>query len=177
MAEPFIAEVRIFAGNFAPRGWAFADGGLFPISQNTALFSIVGTTFGGDGRTTFGVPDLRGRAPMHAGRGPGLTPRTLGQRSGSETVPLTANQLPVHKHTLRGTDDNRDATSPAGRLYARTPGEEQYKESPASGNEVLMNAGATGMAGSSSPEAHPNLQPLMVLNFIVALVGTYPSRS
>ena len=103
MSEPFIAEIRIFAGNFAPRGWSFCDGQLLPISQNTALFSLIGTTYGGDGRSTTALPNLEGRAPMHPGRGPGLTARRLGQTVGTETVPLSEAQIPRHTHTLRGT--------------------------------------------------------------------------
>ena len=104
MSEPFIAEVRIFAGNFAPRGWAFCNGQLLPIAQNTALFSLLGTVYGGDGRTTVGLPDLQGRAAMHPGRGPGLTPRVLGQKLGAETVALSSDQLGTHNHGGQGTN-------------------------------------------------------------------------
>ena len=112
MSEPFIAEVRIFAGNFAPRGWSFCDGQLLPIAQNTALFSLIGTTYGGDGRTTTALPNLEGRAPMHPGRGPGLTARRLGARVGAETVTLTEAQIPQHNHTARGATILSHVTPP-----------------------------------------------------------------
>ena len=108
MSEPFVAEIRIFAGNFAPRNWAFCNGQLLPISQNTALFSLIGTTYGGDGRTTTALPNLQGRAPMHAGRGPGLTDRRLGQKGGVETVTLSEAQMPNHTHTLQATEEEVD---------------------------------------------------------------------
>lgn len=111
MSEPFIAEIRIFAGNFAPRSWAFCDGQLLPVAQNTALFSLIGTTYGGDGRTTTALPNLQGRAPMHPGRGPGLTARRLGERIGTNDVTLTTNQLPPHSHTLNSFP-TASATSP-----------------------------------------------------------------
>jgi len=118
MSEPFIAEIRIFAGNFAPRSWAFCNGQLLPVAQNTALFSLIGTTYGGDGRTTTALPNLEGRAPMHPGRGPGLTSRRLGQRTGVETVTLTEAQIPNHSHTVRARTGAGVAGTPP-RLYSR----------------------------------------------------------
>ena len=112
MSEPFIAEIRIFAGNFAPRNWAFCDGQLLPIAQNTALFSLIGTTYGGDGRTTTALPNLKGRVPMHPGRGPGLTERRLGQRGGTETITLAQSQMPNHTHTLYASGEDGDSTLP-----------------------------------------------------------------
>lgn len=171
MSEPFVAEVRIFAGNFAPRGWAFCNGQLLPISQNTALFSLIGTTYGGDGRTTTALPNLQGRAPMHPGRGPGLTDRRLGQRGGVETVTLTEAQMPNHTHTLRATSEDGNRQDPAGKAFAR--GTPMYLPPPqttaAMDPEVLPQAGCS--------QAHNNLQPFLVINFIIALVGLYPSRS
>ena len=127
MSEPFIAEIRIFAGNFAPRGWAFCDGQLLQISQNTALFSLVGTTYGGDGRTTFGLPNLKGRAPMHAGGGPDLTERRLGQSGGAETVTLTEADMPTHTHTMKASSELGEDRPAVGRAFAISTGGEMYQ--------------------------------------------------
>jgi microcystin-dependent protein len=171
MSEPFIAEIRIFAGNFAPRGWAFCNGQLLPISQNTALFSLIGTTYGGDGRTTTALPDLQGRAPMHPGRGPGLTDKRLGERGGVEQVTLTEAQMPNHSHSLIGDDNDGDTTNPQNAAVG-------------AGNQLFAAPGAatTPMASQSLPmaggsQAHNNMQPYLAMNFIIALVGLYPSRS
>ncbi|CAM2007924.1 phage tail protein [Acanthopleuribacter pedis] len=171
MSEPFIAEIRIFAGNFAPRSWAFCDGQLLPVSQNTALFSLIGTTYGGDGRSTTALPDLQGRVPMHPGRGPGLTSRRLGQRGGVEMVSLTEAQMPNHTHPMSGTRDRGDFTTPAsGRSLARA---QIYGN--ASNTHVTMASQSLPSAGGSQP--HNNLQPFIAMNFIIALQGLYPSRS
>ena len=169
MSEPFIAEIRIFAGNFAPRGWAFCNGQLLPISQNTALFSLIGTTYGGDGRTTTGLPDLEGRAPMHAGHGPGLTNRRLGEKVGAESVVLDEEQMPSHTHQLVGTEEDIDASSPVDNYLGV-------------GNDLYSTSDGATLAGSSLPntggsQAHNNMQPYLALNFIIALQGIYPSRS
>jgi microcystin-dependent protein len=184
MSEPFIAEIRIWGLNFAPRGWAFCNGQLLPISQNTALFSLIGTTYGGDGRTTTGLPDLQGRVPMHPGRGPGLTDRRLGERVGTETVTLAEAQIGNHTHTLQGTNATGTSIEPAGRFPAIFPGvspgrgqppvvPNNYKSAPSSwvgmASEVLQPSGGS--------QAHTNLQPYLALNFCIALVGLYPSRS
>ncbi len=169
MSEPFIAEIRIWATNFAPRNWAFCNGQLLPVAQNTALFSIVGTTYGGDGRTTFGIPELQGRVPMHPGRGPGLTNRRLGQRVGVETETLNQAQMPSHNHTPQGfpSAEVANPTNTRGigtaNLYA-TPG-----------TLVDMASGMVGNAGGSA--LHSNMQPYLSLNFCIALQGLYPSRS
>ena len=174
MSEPFVAEIRIFAGTFAPRGWAFCDGQLLPISQNTALFSLIGTFYGGDGRTTTALPDLRGRVPMHPGRGPGLTARTLGQRGGSETVTLTEAQMAQHTHSLMASANPGDLNAPGSdRTLARSSGGFAYQQSAA--NLAQMNASSLSTVGGS--QAHNNLQPFLTMNFIIALVGLYPSRS
>ena len=173
MSEPFVAEIRIFAGNFAPRGWAFCDGQLLPISQNTALFSLIGTTYGGDGRSTTALPDLQGRAPMHPGRGPGLTDRRLGQRGGVETVTLTEAQMPNHHHTARALSDPGDLFAPANRSLARSQNGFAYQSNAS--NLVPMNSASLPNAGGN--QAHNNLQPFLVMNFIIALQGLYPSRS
>lgn len=174
MSEPFIAEVRIFAGNFAPRGWAFCDGQLLPIAQNTALFSLIGTIYGGDGRTTTALPNLQGRAPMHPGRGPGLSPRQLGQRTGVETMGLSEAQIPAHSHTLRSAAARAGTGTPTGNAFNRSVGEMAYQDNT-SANLVDMNSAMLATTGGG--QAHNNMQPYLVLNFIIALQGLYPSRS
>jgi microcystin-dependent protein len=169
MSDPFVAEIRIFAGNFAPRGWAFCDGQLLPISQNTALFSLIGTTYGGDGRTTTALPNLKGRAPMHPGRGPGLTPRRLGEKGGAETQTLGDAQLPPHTHAMEGYS-NLEAANPTS---TRGLGAASWYAPP--GDLVDMDANVIGPTGGG--QAHNNMQPFLVLNYIIALVGIYPSRS
>ncbi|MGA1790014.1 MAG: phage tail protein [bacterium] len=170
MSEPFIAEIRIFAGNFAPRNWAFCNGQLLPIAQHTALFSLIGTTYGGDGRTTTALPNLQGRAPMHPGRGPGLTDRRLGQKGGVETVTLTEAQMPQHTHTLQATEEEVDRRDPQNRFLAE--GEQVYGPATNLGN---MADGALTSNGGS--QQHNNMQPYIAVNFIIALTGIFPSRS
>ncbi len=172
MSEPFIAEIRIFAGNFAPRSWAFCNGQLLPISQNTALFSLIGTTYGGDGRTTTALPNLQGRAPMQPGSGPGLTTRRLGERAGATTATLTEAQMPNHNHSLMAWGDYAEDPGPAGKSFARSLGGLAYR---AADNLVSLDAEAMPSAGGSG--AHNNRQPYLGLNFIIALQGLYPSRS
>ncbi len=175
MSEPFIAEIRIFAGNFAPRGWAFCDGQLLPISENTALFSLIGTTYGGDGRTTTALPNLQGRAPMHPGRGPGLPSMRLGQREGVETVTLTEAQLPSHLHTARVEDPSFAATgTPTNTTsLARSFGGKAYQTDTTTN---LVDMASETLATTGGGEAHINMQPFLTINFIIALVGTFPSR-
>ncbi len=172
MSEPFLAEIRIFAGNYAPRNWAFCDGQLLPIAQNTALFSLIGTTYGGDGRTTTALPNLQGRAPMHPGRGPGLTARRLGERTGVETVTLSEAQMPNHTHTLRGTVSRGSAGTPQGNAFNRSVGDTAYRAPSA-----LAGMSSQMAANAGGSQAHNNMQPYLTLNFIIALVGLYPSRS
>ncbi len=172
MSEPFIAEIRIFAGNFAPRGWAFCNGQLLPVSQNTALFSLIGTTYGGDGRSTTALPNLQGRAPMHPGRGPGLTARRLGERGGVDTVTLSEAQMPNHAHMLRADTASGNNRDPHGNSLARAAGGLAYGPPD---NVVDMADQAISTTGGS--QAHNNLQPYLAINFIIALVGLYPSRS
>jgi microcystin-dependent protein len=176
MSEPFIGEVRIFAGNFAPRSWAFCQGQLLSIAQNTALFSILGTTYGGNGQTTFALPDLRGRYPMQPGQGPGLSPRTLGEQGGSETVTLISTQMPAHTHTLSANGAAGDSISPQGGFNAglTLSGTGQPESLYASSADTTMNPAAIGAAGGSQP--HNNMSPFLCLNFIIALEGIYPSR-
>ena len=169
MADAFIGEIRIFAGDFAPPNWAFCDGQLLSISGNTALFAILGTIYGGDGRTTFGLPDLRDRVPMHPGSGPGLTPRFLGQRGGAETATLTEGQIPSHGHTLQGVDADAQDTDPTGSHLA-TSNEDNYDDQAPP--NVSMSSLATG---SFSNQTHDNMQPYLTLHFIIALNGIFPS--
>ena len=177
MSEPFIAEIRIFAGNFAPRGWAFCNGQLLPISQNTALFSLIGTTYGGDGRSTTALPNLEGRAPMHPGRGPGLTYRRLGQRGGVETVTLSEAQMPTHSHSANGINPSQFASANTGDPSNAAPAGAAAGSAFQSANAspVTMSSNALPDAGGS--QAHNNMQPYIAMNFIIALVGLYPSRS
>ena len=176
MADPFIAEIRIFAGNFAIRGWAFCNGQLLPIAQNTALFSLLGTTYGGDGRTTFGLPNLQGRAPMHPGNGPGLTNRRLGEKGGVTTVTLTETQMASHNHTMQAAVLSGQLNAPApDRAVARSSGGFAYQAANTSTSVVDMANEAILPAGGSG--SHNNLQPLLALSFIIALVGVFPSRN
>lgn len=173
MSEPFVAEIRIFAGNFAPRGWAFCNGQLLPVSQNTALFSLIGTTYGGDGQSTTALPNLQGRAPMHPGNGPSLTPRSLGQRGGTEAETLTTEQMPNHNHTLRAAPDPGDLNAPTqDRSIARSSGGFAYRQTASS--MVPLDPSSSSAEGGSQP--HNNMQPYLTMNFIIALVGLYPSR-
>lgn len=179
MSEPFIAEIRIVAFNFAPRGWAFCDGQLLPIAQNTALFSLIGTTYGGDGRTTTALPNLRDRAPMHPGRGPGLTSRRLGEKVGASTATLSEAQIPSHSHSFTVSKDAPPtSSSPAGHFP------DQYRDeisgrTEAYKNNASLNAtfSSSAIANTGGSQAHENVQPYLGLNYVIALVGIYPSRS
>lgn len=172
MSEPFIGEIRLFAGNFAPTGWAFCDGQLLAIAENDALFSLLGTTYGGDGETSFGLPDLRGRLPIHAGTGPGLSPRVLGSSTGVEEVTITANQLPSHTHALQASTRPANSPNPAGHVLATSTGIDLFiDEVPG----TSLNAQAVTATGGS--QSHDNLMPYLCVNFIIALFGIYPSSS
>jgi microcystin-dependent protein len=170
MATPFIAEIRIMGFGFPPRSWATCQGQLLPINQNQALFSLLGTTYGGNGTTTFQLPDLRGRAPVHAGQGPGLSNISLGQISGQENVTLLTTQLPSHSHTASASSAAPSVGSPANNAWA-TGGSASY----ASTGGASMSATALSTTGGSQP--HPNIQPSLVVNFCIALVGIFPSRN
>lgn len=171
MADPFLAEIRIFAGNFAPSGWAFCNGQILPLAQNAALFSLLGTTYGGNGQTNFALPDLQGRVPMQPGQGPGLSLRNLGESGGSATVALTESEMPAHSHALSATTAPADDDDPAGKLLA-TAAEGVHVYGPA---QNLVAMGQTdGAAGGSQP--HNNRQPYLALTFIIALEGVYPPR-
>ncbi len=172
MSDPFVGEIRMFAGNFAPQGWALCDGQLLAVSQNDALFSLFGTIYGGDGRTTFGLPDLRGRIPIHAGSGPGLSSRQIGSKAGSERVTPTVNQLPRHSHPMQATESLADSPNPGGNIAARSTMVDLYtNENP---NTALAGASITSIGGNQS---HTNLMPFLCVHFIVALFGIYPSRN
>ena len=170
MSEPFVGEVRMFAGNFAPRGWAFCDGQLLAVSQNDALFSLLGTIYGGDGRTTFGLPDLRGRVPIHAGSGPGLSPRRLGAKAGTEKETLTVNQLASHTHSWQATTAVAQNRSPAGNVPAAPTGDLYTTSTP----DTSLKSNAISNVGGS--RSHSNYMPFLCIHFIIALFGIYPSR-
>jgi microcystin-dependent protein len=172
-SEPFIGQVVPHGFNFAPRGYAFCEGQLLPIAQNTALFSLLGTTYGGDGRTTFGLPDLRGRFPIHRGNGPGLTPRQLGQSGGSQTHTLTEAEIPNHSHAVETfvSDSNASTTYPGGASLAQALTDIYGDDS----DLVPLAASSSATAGSS--QAHNNLPPYLGVSYCIALVGLYPSRS
>jgi|SRR5688572_13870455 len=174
MSDQFVAEIRIVGFNFPPTGWAFCSGQLMPISQNTALFSLLGTTYGGDGKSTFALPDLEGAAPMQPGQGQGLSLRDLGEQGGTETVTLLVSELPVHTHGLRGTTTAATQTDPANAVWAassvgRTP-PPLYSNS----QNVTMAPNALNVSGGSLP--HNNMHPFLTLNFIIALQGIFPQR-
>lgn len=168
MSTGFIGQVMLFGGTFAPRDWAFCDGTLLPIAQNTALFSIIGCTYGGDCRTSFALPDLRGRTPLHAGTGPGLSPKTLGQKGGEETVTLTTGQIPAHNHSLMAQTSS-DQPTPVGNVAANLP----YSTTTTG----LQGFAPTAIENAGGGQAHENRQPYLVLNFVICLNGVYPSRN
>jgi microcystin-dependent protein len=176
MSTPFIGEIKMFAGNFAPRDWSLCDGQLLPISQNSALFALIGTTYGGDGQVTFALPDCRGRVPIHMGTGAGLSPRQIGEKAGSETVTLTPSQIPAHSHGLVATTGSANAVTAAGNNLASSVGGSSYHSGSGRGSiPAPMNAGTLKITGGSQP--HNNLAPSLCVNFIIALFGIYPSRS
>jgi len=175
MADPFVAEIRIFPFNFAPKGWAWCDGQLMPLSQNTALFSLLGTTYGGDGKSNFALPGLQGRAPMHPGQGPGLSLHDLGETGGSETVTLLESEIPAHTHALRAdAADPADVQAPqAAVVLARSSGGNAYSTNTS--GLVSMSPEALAPAGGDQP--HNNLMPYLTFYFCIALQGVYPPRT
>ncbi len=175
--EPFIGQIVMFGGNFAPRGWALCDGQLLPISQNQALFSILGTTYGGDGRTTFGLPDLRGRFAMHPGNGPGLTSRRLGEKGGAETTTLNLNQIPSHSHTalVNAFSSEGDSTIPDNNTWAKSgQGDPDYYTGA---DNTIMSEDAVQIGNAGGDQPHSNVPPFQAVNYIIALVGVFPSRN
>ncbi len=171
MADPFVAEIRIFPFNFAPAGWAFCNGQLLPISQNTALFSLLGTTYGGDGKSTFALPDLQGSAPMHPGQGPGLSLYDLGQTGGSDYVTLLQSEMPVHNHGLFATEEAANENNPAP---DRAPGAGLAIWATPN-NPTQMNFQTLAVSGGSQP--HNNMMPYLTFNFCIALQGVFPPRT
>ncbi len=169
MSEPFLAEIKIVGFNFAARGWAFCDGQILPINQNQALFALLGTTYGGDGRVTFGLPDLRGRTPVHVGNN-GQTTHTLGSKGGEEQHALGAGEIPSHTHGVNATTGDADSGDPAGKLFAHAE-EETY----AAEGQATLSGQSVGTTGNNTP--HNNMQPFLTLNFQIALQGIFPSRN
>ncbi len=180
--EPMIGTMCVFAGNFAPRGYAFAEGQLLPISSNTALFSILGNTYGGDGRTTFALPDMRGRVLVGTGTGPGLSNYRVGQKGGQESVTLTQNQLPSHGHTatatLIGTNENGNATQPEGAILGHDDRDNNYYlGTPATTVNLSPDAVSVSVSDTGGSQSVTNLQPYISVHWIIALQGLYPSRN
>jgi microcystin-dependent protein len=171
MSNPFVAEIRMFAGNFAPKGWATCDGQLLPISQNTALFSLLGTFYGGDGKSTFALPDLQGSAPMHQGQGAGLSQRFLGEQGGSEFVTLLQSELPLHGHTAFAKTSLGNSQTPADQTWAGSNNAKQYVNTAPN---LAMSPLALSPTGGSLP--HNNMPLYLVVNFIIAMQGVFPPR-
>lgn len=171
MADPFVAEIRIFPFNFAPKGWAFCNGQLMPISQNTALFSLLGTIYGGDGKSNFALPNLQGSVPMFWGQGPGLSLHDIGETGGSDTVTLIQSEIPAHNHTVGVSQADALERTPSAQLFATGIGVGLYGP----GNTTQLNPQALSPSGGSQP--HNNLQPYLTLNFCIALQGIYPPRT
>lgn len=171
MAQPYVGEIRMFAGNFAPAGWMFCEGQILPISENDTLFQLIGTTYGGDGQETFALPDLQSRLPIHQGQGPGLSQNyILAEAAGAEEVTLTTNQIPVHNHALLVSGNVASQTNPGGNLLAQSTQATVYiNDVP----NVNMAANAVAATGGSQP--HSNLQPFLCVNFIISLFGIFPS--
>lgn len=171
MSNPYVGEIRIFAGNFAPNGWMFCDGSLQSIAQNEVLFNLIGTTYGGDGQSTFALPDLRGRVPVHQGTGPGLSPRIIGEVGGSETVTLTAAQMPQHSHALQASSGLANGAAGAAGVLAATA-VNIYGNGPPT---TPMAAQAVTPLGGGQP--HENMAPFVAINYIIALFGIFPTQA
>lgn len=167
MAQPYVGEIRMFAGNFAPAGWMFCEGQLLPISENETLFQLIGTTYGGDGESTFALPDLRGRIPIHQGNG-----FILAETGGAEEITLTVQQIPAHSHPFLGTDSNGSGSNPAGSTFARNASVDGYT-TDLSGGLVDLPPGTINPIGGSQP--HTNFQPYLCVDFIISLFGIFPS--
>ena len=175
MADPFVAEIRIFPVNFAPKGWAWCNGQLLPLSQNTALFSLLGTTYGGNGKSNFALPDLQGRAPMHPGQGPGLSLHDLGETGGSETVTLLQSEIPAHNHTLQAINAPANVQFPQPAVtFARTTGAAAYVAAPTAAQ--LTPLAPEAFAPQGGDQAHNNMQPYLTFYFNIALQGVFPPR-
>ena len=175
MSDPFVGEIRMFGGNFAPRGWSFCNGQLLGTTQNDALFSLLGTIYGGDGRTTFALPDMRGRIPVHQGQGPGLSNRRLGTKSGAERVTLLESNLPSHDHRQTATSDLGNSPLPTNAMLGKTKDGSRYYGTGTGFQLADMNAAALSNSGGST--SHDNMMPFLCVNFIISLFGVYPSRN
>lgn len=173
MADPFVAEIRIFPFNFAPKGWAWCDGQLLPLSQNTALFSLLGTTYGGNGKSNFALPDLQGRAPMHPGQGPGLSLHDLGETGGSETVSLLESEIPAHSHVLRASLDDADLAIPTPSRSLAKSSANLYDTSTSGLNPMAPE----GLPPAGGDQPHNNMQPYLTFYFCIALQGVFPPRT
>lgn len=179
MADAYIGEIRIFAGNFAPKDWAFCNGQLLPIAQNTALYSILGVQFGGDGKTNFALPNLMGRAPMHQGNGAGLTPRTVGQQTGNPTETLLETQIPAHTHIPQAVNAQGTTSTSANNYWAQSPAEgppNRRTQAPLYNAQVNVNMNPLALSPQGGSQPHNNMQPYITQNFIICLYGEFPSR-
>jgi microcystin-dependent protein len=173
MGEPFVGEIRIFAGSFAPAGWALCQGQLMPISQNDTLFNLIGTTYGGDGQETFGIPDLQGRFPMHFGQGPGISQTyQQGEQVGVESVTITTNSMPIHNHAFLASTDLALATDPTGNVVAQPVSLNLFFGDVA--GSAMNNQAVTPIGGN---QPHENMSPFLVLNFIISLFGVFPTQN
>ena len=175
MSDPFVGEIQLFGGNFAPRGWAFCDGQLLAVSQNDTLFSLLGTLYGGDGRTTFGLPDLRGRIPLHQGTGIGLSPRQLGSKGGEEQVTLTSNQMPSHSHAVSASDAPGTQNNPTGQVLAKPANDTGNSRLYDNADPIDNHLNNAAIASTGGQQPHSNLMPFECVNYIFALIGIYPS--
>ena len=173
--DPFVAEIRIYPFNFAPKGWAFCDGQILPLSQNTALFSLLGTTYGGDGKSNFALPNMQGNAPMHPGQGPGLSLHDLGETGGSETVSLLESEIPSHSHAVMASASVGNRTTPQANSISRVTGSTPFVPSSPSPPIVAFSGNSLAPAGGDQP--HNNMQPYLTLNFCIALQGVFPPRT
>jgi len=173
MSEPFLAEVRIVGFNFAPRGWAFCDGQILPINQNQSLYSLLGTTYGGDGRTSFALPDMRGRTPMHVGRSNGGEEHREGQKKGEETHTLSVAEMPQHKHTVRASSENANQNNAGGNVLASAAN----LYTPDSTSPTITPTNPAQVANVGGGHSHENMQPFLAVNFCIALQGLFPSRN
>jgi len=172
MADPYIGEIRIFAGNYAPQNWAFCQGQLLSIDENDVLFSLIGTTYGGDGQTTFALPNLAGRIPLHQGSGPGLSTRIIGELGGAEAISLNPGQLPIHSHNALCQDSAGDQVNPVGHFWSKD-GSNNTAPYQTDANSLMASS---AIANGGQGQAHENLQPFLVINYIIALIGLFPSH-
>jgi microcystin-dependent protein len=174
VSSPYVGEIRMFGGNFAPQGWMFCEGQLLPITENETLFNLIGTTYGGDGQTTFALPDLRGRVPVHMGQGSGLTSRTIGESAGEERVTLTANQVPAHTHALQASSGAATTTNPSGAVWASGTGaqfSDQALDAP-----PMQQSPTPAIQPTGGNQPHDNMLPYLCVSFIISLFGVFPSQ-